>query len=402
MKKIFIFTLLILALSLFSPCPADAGSATLSLATNKTSLKVGDVFNVQISVSSGGNTLQVARAKINYPADLLKAQGFTLASLFPQKSPGEIISGGTIYVGGYRIGDGTAGNGLLGTVSFKVIKDGSATISLVSGSRLITPEPKDIYSGGNSVTLTLGSLVPVEPKKTTTPAENIQIIDPQISSATNPDDTWSKNNNVVLNWTQPDKVVGFITKLSQDQLDDIGTEITTTKNTESTLALSDGIWYFYLKAKYPNDYSNLVAYTLKIDTEPPSKPQPIITAQPDNNGVNTYQIFFASTDSLSGLDHYQIKFDSGEYKNAESPYTLNQDEIGAKNVYLKAIDKADNNSLGNLAIADYIKTQQEKVTLFDIQANTVKRSWLEFYVTLGVIGLLFILIIAWLLVRKRE
>src|SRR4030042_1607350 len=105
MKKIFIVLLMSLVLTSIS-FPASAASATLSLSAGKTSYKVGDVFKVSININSGGNSLQVVRAKVTYPADLLQAQGFSLGSLFPQKSPGEIIGGGSVFAGGYRIGDG--------------------------------------------------------------------------------------------------------------------------------------------------------------------------------------------------------------------------------------------------------------------------------------------------------
>ena len=67
-------------------------------------------------------------------------------------------------------------------------------------------------------------------------------------------------------------------------------------------------------------------------------------------------------------------------------------------------------STGVLALADYIKQQenallqlqQQKVTLFDIQANATKRSWLEFYLALSVIALIFITIIIWLIIKKKK
>ncbi|MCX6742804.1 MAG: hypothetical protein NT116_01050, partial [Candidatus Parcubacteria bacterium] len=142
-------------------------------------------------------------------------------------------------------------------------------------------------------------------------------------------------------------------------------------------------------------------------------PQPSIEAKLNPNNTNTYQIFFNTTDALSGIDNYQIKFDNfdnNDFKNAESPYTLNDNEKETKSITVKAIDKAGNASLSTLAIGDYIKQQEEaafqaqkeKITLFDIQANTAKRSWLEFYLVLSVIALIFIIIIIWLIVRKNK
>ena len=410
MRKIFIALIVSLVLTSISS-PALAATATLSLTAGKTSYKVGDVFKISININSGGNPLQVVRAKVTYPADLLQAQGFALGSLFPQKSPGETIGGGTLYVGGYRIGESTSSNGALGTATFKVLKDGKATLALISGSRMITAEPKDIYSGGNSISLTLGVVEkPKEEINPIKPQEKIILAAPEISSATNPEDTWSKSNSTTLNWTKPANALGYVTKLSADTLDDIGEVVTTKDNSITYNNVEDGIWIFYLKAKYQTGFSELASYTLKIDTISPVTPQPSIEAQLNPNKTNTYQIFFNTTDALSGIDSYEIKFDNGQFANAASPYTLNDNEKEAKIVAVKAIDNAGNESTGVLALADYIKQQenallqlqQQKVTLFDIQANATKRSWLEFYLALSVIALIFITIIIWLIIKKKK
>jgi hypothetical protein len=410
MKKIFIVLLMSLVLTSIS-LPASAAAATLSLSAGKTSYKVGDVIKVSININSGGNALQVVRAKVTYPADLLQAQGFTLGSLFPQKSPGETIGGGTLYVGGYRIGEGTSSNGALGTATFKVLKDGKATLALIAGSRMITAEPKDIYSGGNSISLALGAVEkPKEEINPVKPQEKIILAAPVVSSATTQEEGWFKINSVTLNWTKPANALGYVTKLSADTLDDIGEVVTTKDNSTTYNNVEDGIWIFYLKAKYQTGFSQLASYTLKIDTIPPVVPQPSIEAQFNPNKTNTYQIFFNTTDALSGIESYEIKFDNGQFVNADSPYTLNDNEKEARLVTVKAIDKAGNASLSTLAIGDYIKQQEEaafqaqkeKITLFDIQANTAKRSWSEFYLVLSVIALIFIIIIIWLIIKKRK
>jgi len=410
MKKIFIVLLMSLVLTSIS-LPASAAAATLSLSAGKTSYKVGDVIKVSININSGGNALQVVRAKVTYPADLLQAQGFTLGSLFPQKSPGETIGGGTLYVGGYRIGEGTSSNGALGTATFKVLKDGKATLALIAGSRMITAEPKDIYSGGNSISLALGAVEkPKEEINPVKPQEKIILAAPVVSSATTQEEGWFKINSVTLNWTKPANALGYVTKLSADTLDDIGEVVTTKDNSTTYNNVEDGIWIFYLKAKYQTGFSQLASYALKIDTIPPVYPQPSIEAQLNPNNTNTYQIFFNTTDALSGIDQYQIKFGNNDFKNAASPYTLNDNEKEARLVTVKAIDKAGNESTGVLAIADYIKQQEEaafqaqkeKITLFDIQANAAKRSWSEFYLVLSVIALILIIIIIWLIIKKRK
>lgn len=410
MKKIFIILLISLVLTSIS-LPASAATATLSLTAGKTSYKVGDVFKVSININSGGNELQVVRAKVTYPADLLQAQGFTLGSLFPQKSPGETIGGGILYVGGYRIGEGTSSNGALGTITFKVLKDGKATLALIAGSRMITAEPKDIYSGGNSLSLTLNSAEQQKEEAIAEkPGEKTVLIVPAIFSSTHPENSWSNNNNINFNWNKPAGAQGYVLKLSRDELSDIGNEITTTQNSFTYNNIENGIWTLYLKAKYATGFSPLANYTIKLDTQTPNAPQPAIESQLNTQNKISYQIFFAATDSLSGIKGYEIKFDNGEFKPATTPYILTDNETDAKFITVKAIDNADNFQTGTLAIAEYIKKQQEayfqmqqgKITLFDIQTNAAKRSWLEFYLVLSAIALIFAVIIIYLIIKKRK
>jgi len=417
MKKILFIVFIALLLIPFS-LTSNAAGATLSISTSKTTYQVGDIFSLPISINSGGNQIQVVRAKISYPADLLQAQGIVLGNLFPQKSPGGSIGNGLIYEGGYRLGDSTSENGLLGTASFKVLKEGTATISLVSGSRIITSEPLDIYSGGNSINITLGTITPEhedegtkedetkpQEKKTTT-----ILAAPSVSSSTHPQNIWTNKTTVKLSWGQTAGNLGYILKLDKEPLSDIGTIITTKQNHYTSNNLTDGIWYFHIKAKYDLRYSKIVYYPIKIDTTPPEQPEPNLSGEINPLGDNIYKLFFNTLDSLSGIDYYEIKFNNGQFKKANSPYSLNSQEIKANLLTVKAIDKAGNVTDKTINLADqitqieddFLKAEQAKTTLFDIQAEATQRSWSEFYLVLAIIAIIFAGILIYILVKKRR
>jgi len=407
MKKLFFLTIAAFLLSnLIFPLSVSAASANLLISANKSDYNVGDIFKLYVSVISDGNNLQVVRAKITYPADLLQVQGFTLGTLFPQKSPGESIGNGIIYVGGYRIGPATSSNGLLGYATFKVLKEGKATIDLVSGSRMVTPDGVDIYGGGNSITLNLNAVPkPEEAPLAEKPEVKISLITPVVTSNTNPDNTWSKNNTVVLAREETTYNQGYVLNLSKEELSDIGNKITTTDNSYKYENLEDGIWTFYIKAKYPTGFSPIGHYTIKIDTNPPSLPYPTIESRLDTNGQNIFQIFFASTDELSGINSYQIKFDDNSFQTATSPYTLSSAEENAKTVTIKAFDNANNESTAALAIGGYIsnlKEQQAKKALFDIQASSAGQKQLVFYLVLSAIIAILVISVIVILVKKRK
>jgi hypothetical protein len=403
MKKSLIF--LAVLLLFFNICAsAKAGNATLTLSVQNSNFKIGDNFKVTININSGDNNLQIIRAKISYPADLLLAKDFALGELFPRKSPGESIGNGIIFTGGYRLENGTDANGVLGTVTFKVLKAGQAKIALVSGSNMITPEPIDIYSGGNSLSLTLTD------KLAGQPAENTEIT-PIISSPTNPENTWSNNNNATVIWEKTKGCLGYHLNLISATQENAGEqiELPATDNTYSYQNLTDGIWTVQMQAQYPSGKSEIASYTLKIDTDPPLIIQPIIATTADN-AENGYQLIFAATDALSGVKSYQIQFDNDAFKEAASPYILTSTEKNSKLAIIRAIDNAGNVANAVLAIESYIhdqeaknlQLQQEKITLFDIKAESVSRSWLEFYIALVIIGLIFLTSIAWIIFKKRK
>jgi len=398
MKKIIFVSLF--ALIIFAPLyNARAAAAGLLISTSKDSFSVGDVFNVQISVISGNNELQLVRAKVAYPADLLLAQGFKQGELFPQKSPGESIGKGIVYVGGYRLGDATNANGLLGEISFKVLKAGTANLSLISGSRMITPEIKDIYVSSNNITL---SLMPnAAMPKITSAKKIIGWQAPEIKSSTNPEDTWEKSSSVILKWTARAGALGYVAKLSQDIKEDIGTDINTKTNSLTYDNVADGIWVFQLRAKYAAGLSPIAYYTVKIDSTPPVEPQPVVESKLDSSNKALYQIIFNTTDATSGIDHYEIRFDNGEFENATSPYVLNSSEKEANFVYVKAIDLAGNESSASAIVADYLNQKNAKA-LFDIQANSAKRAWTEFYFVLALIILVFVIILIGIFLKKRK
>jgi hypothetical protein len=310
-KKSLIFCSLIILSCLLLPNITKADEVTLSLYASKTDYKINDIFKVTVNVNNAGNQLQMARAKITYPADKLQAQDFALGDIFPIKSPGEKIGDGLIFSGGYLLGNGTNANGLLGTITFKVLKAGEARVAIVSGSNMITPEPRDIFSGGNSLNFTLSS------ENTASPAQSL-----------------------------------------------IENQETTTPSMQA-----------------------------KIESEP------------NEDGSTLYRLFFSMTDELTNIYTYQLKFDGGNYLDAKSPYTLSSEEEKFDTVTIKAIDQTGHESEKIISLHDYFakifKLQDEKINLFDIQLDTVRRSWLEFYLIPAVIILIFIGLSFWLIIKKK-
>lgn len=135
--------------------PSFAAQATLNLASGNSDYQIGDIIKISINVKTGGNALQLIRAKINYPADLLAAQDFQLGNLFAKETSDKILDCGVIYVGGYSDSKPITTDGTLGYVTFKVIKSGQATLSLTDGSMEITPLAENVFQGKSELALNL-------------------------------------------------------------------------------------------------------------------------------------------------------------------------------------------------------------------------------------------------------
>jgi hypothetical protein len=140
-----------------SPAHA-AGAATLSLSPANVSVKTGDNFSLTLVVNPSGESLDTARANLSWDASKLEALAFDLGSQFPNLSPLNNINNtsGTLSYGGFKFGTSVTASGTFGTVTFRALKSGTATVSVTSDSRLISDGIEKINSsvfGKSTVTV---------------------------------------------------------------------------------------------------------------------------------------------------------------------------------------------------------------------------------------------------------
>ncbi len=113
--------------------------------------------------------------------------------------------------------------------------------------------------------------------------------------------------------------------------------------------LTDGIWYFHIKALKQGIWGGTTNFVIRIDTGSPADFTPqsqIITSA----GSNQALISFFTTDALSGLDHYEVGVvdttkspaDSPVFTQTESPYQLPLKPFENVRVTVRAFDKAGN------------------------------------------------------------
>jgi len=129
---VFILTFLILGVYYVkfrqSTAPVKAEGVELLFVSNQTSFKQGDEFNVDIYLDSKGMSVTGADLKIKYDANQLLALSITPGNFLPVVFiPGQITSGQAKIVLGCNPTDPKNGNGILATIKFKVLGQGTNT-----------------------------------------------------------------------------------------------------------------------------------------------------------------------------------------------------------------------------------------------------------------------------------
>lgn len=149
--------------------PMSALAASVSLSPTYVSVNVGDTFSVSVTANPDSAKLYSVRANISFDPSLVQATNFSFASAWISISqPGydsiDNANGVLIKAGGYPGGFTSATK--LGTITFKAIKAGTATISSTNSSLLLDADSKNQISGTQgSVSVSIAS-APTTPVKT--------------------------------------------------------------------------------------------------------------------------------------------------------------------------------------------------------------------------------------------
>jgi len=237
--------------------------------------------------------------------------------------------------------------GLVSTVTFRAISPGSTTILFLDSSKVLRNDPK-----GTNILTSMGRgvyelLIP--------PPEG-----PEVFSPTHPDkNKWYKNNNPTFSWEKEEGVTDFSYSFDRDPT---GVPDNVSEGNHTSVSYSDvgdGIWYFHVKAKKAEVWGGVSHYLVQIDTTPPAAFTPEV--EPSSKTTERQPLIsFITTDALSGMDYYQIKYVDitperkeetvGFFVEAASPYKLPSLEIGKYLVVVRAADIAGNYREGTVKI----------------------------------------------------
>lgn len=337
-----ISALLFIGLAFLSlPIGTEAqGQAKLFLSPSTGGFLVGSTFDISLIVDTDQVSINTVRVELSFPPDRLQivnpSSGKSFVSLWLQQPSYSNTEGNISFTGGEPGGIKTS-SGIVSTITFRAIKAGEAIIKILPSSNVLANDGK----GTQILSTVINGIYTLRPK----PPEG-----PKVFSQTHPDETsWYNNNNPIVSWERETGATDFsfiLDSYPQTIPDNTSDTQVTTKAYES---LTDGLWYFHIKALKENVWGAPTHFLLRIDTTPPAKFNPkvefLVAAI-----VGRAFVSFSTTDALSGIDHYGVAainkaeppLGSPVFIEAESPYQLPKDLSEDLRVIVRAIDKAGN------------------------------------------------------------
>lgn len=328
------------------PTSVHAAGASLYLSPASGTFLVGSTFNVSIFVNTGDNHINTMSIDLKFDPNKLQVAsptaGKSFISIWAAPPSFSNTEGLISFKGGIPSPGINTSSGLISTVTFRAAAPGRTAIKILESS--------EAYLNDGA-----GSIVPVSTSQgiyeiTIPPPEG-----PMVQSSTHPDpNKWYKNSNPVFAWDKEEGVTDF--SYSLDQIPDSAPD-NISEGGSATISysdLKDGIWYFHIKAKKAGLWGGISHYFVQIDNSPPAdfvlKIDPALRI-PDTTTKNP-TLSFLTTDSVSGLSHYEIKIvnlsqvehsgEGGFFMEAGSPYRVPTDQPGEYEIVVRAYDWAGN------------------------------------------------------------
>ncbi len=133
-------TIVALALLIFLGLARSADAGTVYVSPNTGSYAMGQTFSVKVTISSPAQSVNAVSGQISYPADKLRVVGLSKADSVVNlwvEEPSFSDKKGTLDFSGVVLNPGYIGSrGLVITVIFKAVDQGTAEVDFSSGSLL--------------------------------------------------------------------------------------------------------------------------------------------------------------------------------------------------------------------------------------------------------------------------
>lgn len=320
-----------------------AASASLYLSPSSKSVTVGSSFSVALYVSTD-TAMNAAQATVTFPSDILQVTSMSTDGIFTlwAETPKHSNTAGTVTFAGGLPSPGYKGkSGKILTVTFKAWAAGKPKVSITKGSVLANDaNATELLRSQGSGTYTVTKPAPPPPTNQNTntqepPPPPGPPPAPVISSPTQANQVkWYSKNDVMFVWQNDVNARGYsvVFDISPDT---VPTDVVTTEAASYTReGVPDGVWYLHVRAKYDAGWSSTTTFVTRIDATPPELFSLNIIGDP--------RVEFSATDATSGVDHYEVSLDGGEFATVTSPYQTPTLPVGMHSITVRAYDKAGN------------------------------------------------------------
>src|SRR4030042_1934284 len=342
MKGLFTISFVFILLFILAPS-VFAGNASIYLSPAEGSFFVGSTFDISIFVNTGGENINAVEVNLKFDPTKVQIANPTAGKSFIEvwvSQPTFSNTKGTMsFIGGGPSPGINTSSGLVSTVTFRAISPGQVSVAFLNSSKVLKNDAQGtniLTSAGRGV---YELLIP--------PPEG-----PMVFSSTHSDQNkWYKNNNPTFSWEKQEGITDFSYSLDQDST---GTPDNIPEGNHTSVSFSeigDGIWYFHIKAKKNEVWGGVSHYLVKIDNTPPAAFNPTVSPSAKTTERQPL-VSFITTDSLSGISYYQIKYidispegeeeEAGFFTETSSPHKLPSLDSGNYLIVIRAYDVAGN------------------------------------------------------------
>jgi hypothetical protein len=299
------------------------------------------IFEVPILLNTKGRSMNTVDLNIQYDPNRLSivkpSTGKSIIGIWVQP-PKYDNTKGTANFAGSIPGGIVSDSSLIITITFQAKSAGTAEVRVMDTSSVLANDG----IGTQARLSTSRGVYTILPK----PPGGLSIY----SDTHSFQDHWYNNNSPTLGWNRDPEVVGFSYILDNKPNTIPDNQNISNDTSKSYQDLNDGLWYFHIKAlRNGGAWGTTTHYLIRIDTTPPAKFEPKVNYFNDDN-INRALITFFTTDSLSGMDHYEIgvidktqsETSSPLFVRSESPYQVPASAVENSRVIVRAYDLAGN------------------------------------------------------------
>ncbi len=342
---------LILLLSFFLPFASRAQQSVsvdastlipksiLFLSPSAATILEGSTIDIPVFINTEGNSINTVHLSVNFdPTKMIITSPSNANSIIGIYVDPPTFSNteGTMELSGVIPNGITTGSGLITTITFKAISSGQASVAISDSSKVLANDGQ-----GTEVKTQFGTgvytIIPQSPGG------------PTVFSETHPfQDQWYNNNSPQVAWNKDPGVTDFSYNLDDKPFTVPDNDMDSTNTSMAYENLSDGIWYFHIKEKKEGVWGLTTNFTIRIDTSSPAAFKPEVSFLTSSSSRQVLVSFF-TTDSLSGLDYYEVGIvpksgtnESPAFVQTSSPYQFSLQSSEDVRVIVRAFDRAGN------------------------------------------------------------